>query len=82
VIEVRNTVTISFSCKPETYKKIMEVKEGIEAERLDTIPISQVIDRLINLGFVYREKLSLEKQEKEVLKQQKLAEINQTLRIR
>lgn len=56
---VRNTVTISFSCKPETYKKIMDLKEALEAERLTQVPISHVIDRLVNLGFAYREVLKV-----------------------
>lgn len=60
---VRNTVTISFSCKPETYKKILEIKEAIEADRLESVAMSQVIDRLINLGIAYREYLRLNKQQ-------------------
>lgn len=59
---VRTTVTISFSCKPATYKKIMEVKEALEAERMTEVPLSQVIDRLVNLGFAHRAYLQFTKQ--------------------
>ncbi len=50
-------VSISFSCKPELYKKVMELKENIEADRMKEIPLSEVVNGLVKLGFSYREKL-------------------------
>lgn len=61
---VRNTVTISFSCKPDTYRKIMLIKDALDAEKLNSeVPLSHVIDRLVNLGFAYREILMEQKQQ-------------------
>jgi len=65
-------VTISFSCKPETYKKIMIVKEQLETDRLEDVPLSHVIDRLVVLGFAYRESLKLNTTQKEPLDQTQL----------
>lgn len=54
---MRKTVTISYSCKPETWKKIQELRDALEAERMETVNLSALIDRLITLGFAYREQL-------------------------
>ena len=61
---MRKTVTISFSCKPETYQKLMDLKESIESERFDKITMSSIIEKLISLGFAYRMILRLENEKK------------------
>jgi len=61
---VRKTVTISYSCQPETYRKLTALKDSMEAERLDKVNMSAIIDRLINLGFAHREHLKLQAEEK------------------
>jgi hypothetical protein len=61
---VKKTVTVSYSCKPETYAKLIELKEAIESERFDKIAMSAIIEKLINLGFAYREMLRVQNEEK------------------
>lgn len=63
---MRKTVTISYSCDPEVYKKIMELKEQIEADRMDKINMSALLTRLINLGFAYRAILKAEAEDKKI----------------
>lgn len=70
----KKVVTISYSCKAETYEKIMDYKAMLEADRIEKVPLSQVIEKLIKLGFTYREVLKTQELEKNKMKQTKLNE--------
>lgn len=54
-------VSVSFSCNEDNFKKIMNMKEAIEADRMKTVPLSAVVNSLVRLGFAYRELMKLDK---------------------
>lgn len=72
---MRKTVTISLSMKPELYEKVMDYKEALEMDRVDKVPMSQVISKLVQMGFAYRNMIQAQQLEKQTSKQTKIDKI-------
>lgn len=68
-------VTISYSCKPETYRKLVTIKEALESERMESVSMSGIIERLLNMGFAYREILRLEAEKTGKLKKDEIEKV-------